>query len=153
MMRLCFYLCVTCVPGFVLQRSTETFCIGLPQGTCLKKSGGKPVRHEHPPPCCLHWTDRTQTNKNAHHHSSWPSDGQIWGLTARGPSGQRPRVSLVLNALHLSPLWKATAVKAAVKMQSPGLRWAAAAPHGVELNWSSFTLLSSGKKFYTTPAP
>lgn len=32
------------VPAFLFQRSTETSYIGLPQDTCLKRSGGKPVR-------------------------------------------------------------------------------------------------------------
>lgn len=144
----------------MFQRFTETSYIGLPQDTCLKKSGGKPVRAKHPPSYCLR-TDHTQTNKmhiitlcgpHPGHRNRW-TNLRPYSSRSIGPEDWRHRVPLGLNALHLSPLWKATAVKAAVKMQSPGPRWAAAALHGVELNWSSFTLTFYGKKFSTTPTP
>lgn len=55
----CLCVCVfvkeiECVPACVFQRSTETSYTGLPQDTCRRKSGGKPVRPKHPPSlCCL----------------------------------------------------------------------------------------------------
>lgn len=139
-----------CVSPCVFQRSTETSYTGLPQDTCQKKSGGKLVRAKHPFLSIVFMIDLTQTRKphkhNNSHQSKRPSSWLLRQREQRPYSHRsiraedwRPSVSLGLNALHLSPLWKATAVKAAVKMQSPGTRQAAAAQHRLELNWSPYT--------------
>ena len=80
----------------------------------------------------------THTHTHSHHHqSSGPSpDQRPYSRRSIRPEDWRPSVSLGLNSLHLSPLWKATAVKAAVKMQSPGPGQATAAQHRSEINWS-----------------